>query len=289
MTARPVLESRQHLSTWGWASPDPPRAGSRARRGTGAGAAPPGQLGTALGTQECGTGSRSTGCASAGPSGAPPAPADPTGRGREPSRDCCPPAMFPRLMCASQRHSPEPAGKALRCDTLRRPPSSAFAASGPERMCRAGSHGGAGAARPRRSRQGHLSPRPPAGATRAPSSSPARTQPQVPAGTRPGRAAPGDPPPPRRSETQREMRNEPPRAPDLAGERRDGSASVTVPAGDTARLAAPPAPGAGDVPRAGERCSARSPLCPRTDTRGGSAGPGDAQVTLPSAALRLPR
>lgn len=124
MTARPVLESRQHLSTWGWASPDPPRAGSRARGGTGAGAAPPGQLGTALGTQECGTGSRSTGCASAGPSGAPPAPADPTGRGREPSRDCCPPAMFPRLMCASQRHSPEPAGKALRCDTLRRPPSS---------------------------------------------------------------------------------------------------------------------------------------------------------------------
>lgn len=47
-------------------------------------------------------------------------------------------------------------------------------------------------------------------------------------------------------------------APDLAGEYRAGSMRVTVPAEGPARLAVPPAPQHGDLPRAGDQCSARS-------------------------------
>lgn len=133
------------------------------------------------------------------------------------------PAMFPRLMCASQSHSLEPVGKGLRCDTLRQPPSSLVSLRPAPKEC-AGPvpTAAAGAARPQRS-----PPRPlvPAATSRCrashsrspPSSSPPWTQPEVPAETWPGRAAPGNLPPPRRSEAEREMQNKLPRAGNASG------------------------------------------------------------------------
>lgn len=217
-----------------------------------------------------------TGSASVGPSGAPPAPAHPTctGEGAQvppvPSCHCCPPrdvskvnvcipkpvwSLSGRGSVATRSASRPPLW--FRCVQLRKNVLGWF----PRRL-----PGQRGRSAPR---QGHLSQRPQLGATRATAAA-LRPHPH------PGHSSRS---PRRRGPAERLLETchhrggvrqngrcrtgsrglgMPAAAADRGGEYRTGYTRVTVPAEDPARLAVPPAPEPGDLPRARDRCSARS-------------------------------